>query len=214
MARRAAEQKVRRGPGRPPASDGASTRARILDGARTRFARDGFDVTTLAQIAAESDVTPGTIYHYFESKPALFVAVGEAVGSTFFERFREDVGDSEDITSALRAMVAAFRELASEDPTTAGFMAVWATEVSRHEDIRALVGGDGLAGALDLYRALALEALEAGQLAEGADAEMVAGVCVSLLFGLAVLVQVGHGDDLAPAACDGLTHLIDGTLFE
>jgi AcrR family transcriptional regulator len=205
--------RTRRGPGRPPASDGATTRARILDGARSRFAQDGFEVTTLAQIASESGVTPGTIYHYFDSKPALFVAVGEAVGRTFFERFRDDVVSPTDMASMLRSLVGTFRELAASDPTTAGFIAVWATEVSRHDEIRALVGGDGLTGAVDHYRLLAREALEAGRLASGVDAEMVAGVSVALLFGLAVLVQVGHDHDLTPAACEGFTRLIDGELF-
>lgn len=196
------------------AADSTATRARILDGARVRFAQDGYDVTTLMGIAQEAGVTPGTIYHYFDSKPALFVAVGDYVSRTFFDEYLTQVAETSDVRQHMRALLQTFAKLTALDPTITAFMAVWATEVSRYEEIRSIVGGDGLTSPLDYYRQLGKDALEAGQLAPGVDDDMLAGVCISTLFGLAVLVQVGYDSGLTTAACDGLMHLVAGDLLD
>jgi AcrR family transcriptional regulator len=50
-------------------------RSRILDAALRCFARKGFHLTTVDEIAAEAGVSKGTPYVYFESKLDLFVAL-------------------------------------------------------------------------------------------------------------------------------------------
>lgn len=52
-------------------------REQLLDAAMRVFARKGFSRATNKDIAREADVTPGLIYHYFESKEALLQAVLE-----------------------------------------------------------------------------------------------------------------------------------------
>ncbi|GHO66329.1 TetR family transcriptional regulator [Ktedonobacter sp. SOSP1-52] len=52
-------------------------REQLLDAAIRVFARKGFSRATNKDIAHEADVTPGLIYHYFESKEALLQAVLE-----------------------------------------------------------------------------------------------------------------------------------------
>src|SRR5271167_5053736 len=47
----------------------------ILEAAFTEFARNGYAVTTLDQIAERAGVTKGTIYVYFESKEHLFISM-------------------------------------------------------------------------------------------------------------------------------------------
>ncbi|WP_246002465.1 TetR family transcriptional regulator [Allorhizocola rhizosphaerae] len=44
----------------------------ILDAARRLFAEKGFDATTVRAIAAEADVDPAMIHHYFGNKEELF----------------------------------------------------------------------------------------------------------------------------------------------
>ena len=51
------------------------TRQRLLDAAGQRFERDGYFGTSLAQIAADADLTKGAVYANFESKADLFQAV-------------------------------------------------------------------------------------------------------------------------------------------
>jgi AcrR family transcriptional regulator len=52
-------------------------REQILDAAMRVFAEKGFTRTTNKDIASEAGITAGLIYHYFESKEAVFKAIIE-----------------------------------------------------------------------------------------------------------------------------------------
>lgn len=56
----------------PETSD---ARAQILDAAEARFAVQGFDGTTIKQIAADAGVNSALLYYYFSAKEALYGAV-------------------------------------------------------------------------------------------------------------------------------------------
>ena len=52
-------------------------REQIIDAAMNVFAQKGFTKATNKDIAHEAGITPGLIYHYFESKESLLMAVVE-----------------------------------------------------------------------------------------------------------------------------------------
>jgi len=52
----------------------AETRARILEAAMGLFRRQGFEETTMREIAAEAEVANGAAYYYFDSKDAIVLA--------------------------------------------------------------------------------------------------------------------------------------------
>lgn len=52
-------------------------REQIIDAAMHAFAQKGFTRATNKDIAREAGITPGLIYHYFESKEALLMAIIE-----------------------------------------------------------------------------------------------------------------------------------------
>src|SRR5258706_3664907 len=54
-------------------------REQILEAAIRVFAQKGFDRATNKDIANEAGITPGLIYHYFESKQALLHAIIEQI---------------------------------------------------------------------------------------------------------------------------------------
>lgn len=58
--------------GRRPGSP--ATRDHILAVARSRFAEQGFDQTSVRSIAAAAEVDPSLVHHYFRSKRELFLA--------------------------------------------------------------------------------------------------------------------------------------------
>jgi AcrR family transcriptional regulator len=62
----------RKRPGRPPGT--SDTRERILAAARELFARNGFDNTSIRAIAAEANVDPALVHHYYGTKTQLFAA--------------------------------------------------------------------------------------------------------------------------------------------
>jgi len=53
-------------------------RQQILDAAMAVFAQKGFSRATNKDIAHEAGITPGLIYHYFDSKEAVLKAIIEA----------------------------------------------------------------------------------------------------------------------------------------
>jgi len=62
---------------------GQQTRQRILDAATELFHQDGYEQTTLREIAFAADCSTGLVYHYFSSKEqiaqALYLDLGEAL---------------------------------------------------------------------------------------------------------------------------------------
>ncbi|HME76324.1 MAG TPA: TetR family transcriptional regulator [Mycobacterium sp.] len=62
-------------PGRPGRwRTGQQTRQRIVDAARERFTRDGYERATVRAIAAEAGVDVAMVYYFFGSKEGLFSA--------------------------------------------------------------------------------------------------------------------------------------------
>lgn len=59
----------------PRARNAANTRASILEAARRRFAREGYDGASLREIAADARVDAALISRYFGSKDELFAEV-------------------------------------------------------------------------------------------------------------------------------------------
>ncbi len=75
----------------------ASGRERVLDAAAARFVSQGYDATTLRQIAADVGIKAGSIYHHFASKDELFTAVlqqGIDVMVTAFDAIDADAADA------------------------------------------------------------------------------------------------------------------------
>lgn len=67
-----AEAAVASGHGRAGAGQDSRKRRQILDGAYRLFIRNGFDATSMGDIASEAGVSKGTLYVYFDSKERLF----------------------------------------------------------------------------------------------------------------------------------------------
>lgn len=55
----------------------AGTQKRIISVAKKVFARDGYAKASLAEIVDKANVTTGAIYHHFNGKKGLFIAVAE-----------------------------------------------------------------------------------------------------------------------------------------
>lgn len=60
-------------------AQGASTRAALIDAARTLFGARGFAETSLEDVVGKAGVTKGALYHHFSGKEELFAAAYEQV---------------------------------------------------------------------------------------------------------------------------------------
>jgi AcrR family transcriptional regulator len=89
-----------RRPGRPRASEGGGSRARLLDAAAEVFAARGFRAATVDQITAAAELSKGTFYWNFATKEDLFLTLLE-----------------ERVDKPARALMAITRDAPAERPT-------------------------------------------------------------------------------------------------
>ena len=68
-------KRIRKTTGRRPG--GGNSRGAIIDAARTRFARDGYEATTIRGVAAAAGVDPALVMQFYGSKEGLFAAILE-----------------------------------------------------------------------------------------------------------------------------------------
>lgn len=78
----------------------------ILSAARKVFAREGFDGTTIADIAREAGVAAGTVYLYYASKIDLFAALNAQLYDVIYDAIR-DAEAPADLAGGTRARVRA-----------------------------------------------------------------------------------------------------------
>ena len=64
-------------------------REQILAGAQRAFARHGYEGATVARLEAETGLSRGAIFNYYESKEALFVALVRRSSDRFVEIWLE-----------------------------------------------------------------------------------------------------------------------------
>jgi AcrR family transcriptional regulator len=65
---------------------GESSRGAVLEAARSRFARFGYDATTIRGVAADAGVDPALVMQFYGSKEGLFAAAVLDVQTTIYER--------------------------------------------------------------------------------------------------------------------------------
>ena len=126
--------------GRPPATDSADTRRRILDIARTSFAAGGYDSSTNRDLAAEIGLTAGALYHYFGSKLDLYVAVHNDLQQRIYGQFNEAADSAVGFLGKFEAVLDMAHRLNKQDPSLAAFLGVVRFDMRRHPDIRAKLG--------------------------------------------------------------------------
>lgn len=90
---------------RPRLRDAPATRKRILAAAKKEFAQNGFSGARVDVIAERGKVNKRMIYHYFESKDALFRHVLECVYTDMYEAAPSAELDSMEPRDALEALI-------------------------------------------------------------------------------------------------------------
>ena len=86
----------------------ARTHAEIAEAALDLFERDGFDATTVDQIAAAAAVSPATFFRYFASKEDVLFLDEEASAAELVDRVRARADRSTESVAALAKPVVAF----------------------------------------------------------------------------------------------------------
>lgn len=164
--------------------DREATRAKLLEVARLRFAREGYDGTSVRDIARDSGVDPTLIFRYFGSKKRLFdeaTATGEVPADLLG-------GPPEELVARmLRSVVFQdWSRYGGEHPLVAMLRS------SAHEDTRQRIREE----VCGTY----VQALE--ELVDGPDKELRAELLSAWLVGIGILRSVVATPALATATSD------------
>ena len=88
-----------------PTGKAEETRARILNAALDLFRGQGFDQTTMREIAAEAGVSLGSAYYYFDSKEALVMAFYERASDEMLPRIEAALAQTHGLGPRLNAIL-------------------------------------------------------------------------------------------------------------
>jgi AcrR family transcriptional regulator len=123
----------------PKADVSQERKARIHQAALTCFHRKGYHRTTMDDIAAESGLSKGTLYWYFESKKDLFISMFRQAMDQFGQEMASIAAQDSSAADRLRANLSLFRaELAAMGAFFGIMLEAWA--LTRHdEDVEAMV---------------------------------------------------------------------------
>lgn len=199
--------------GRPSASEATDTRSLILSAALRCFGAHGFDRTTNSQIAEAAGVSPPTIYHFFDSKASLFQPVSNMAHRKVFERVAREVERAQDTRGRIASLIGTLTDLSVGEPNLAGFIANYAVEVWRNPDVLRLSPRELLTGPIDYFAEIVRIGQEANEVNLKVDPVAVAGMALSLLYGLSTFFTVSRNDHLNFAVARNTELLILGDPF-
>ncbi|MFE7902971.1 TetR family transcriptional regulator [Streptomyces sp. NPDC057424] len=172
--------------GRPPRTESADTRDRILTAARDEFSERGYEKTSVRGIAKSAGVDPALVHHYFGTKEQVFEA---AITQSFGPALQAPTAIEEGPLDGVGERLARF------------FFGVWenpATRAPLLAIVRSAVTNETAAAVF--RRIIATQVLRriAVQL-ELPDAELRAELAAAQLVGTAVLRYVIKVEPLASA---------------
>ena len=171
-----------------------ATREAILKVARRGFATRGYDATSVRLIAAEADVDPALVIHYFGTKDNLFVAAtGLPAGLPNAIASLAGVP----VTDFPAALVLAYLELVDSDDSRNAILALVRSAVS-HERAAAMLR--------EFLTAQLLPVI--ARLTQRDDARLRASLVAAQLIGIAVLRHVIRIEPLATATPDDIAALV------
>jgi len=168
---------------------GEQTRQGILQAAITRFGRDGFRATSVADIAREAGVGGTVAYAYFPNKEALFLAAVDEDAAAVIAEGLSAVSDEADVTVWQQTLVFTLVTAVEHHPLARRVLAGLEPEVTeRVLEIPALAQ----------LRKVCAERLRSEQLAgvvrsDIDPAVMANGIVAIVLSLLMSLVQLGSG---------------------
>lgn len=169
--------------GRPPATDSAITRRRILREARYCFGIYGYDATTNKMVAERAEITTTAIYHYFGSKKDLFLAVHRETSIEVFDRMRVAIAAADTFIAKVSAMLQVANEVFASDPDMAAFVGTDRIEARRHPELAEILEDRSLQ---DLVREVVEAGVGTGEV-DRSDAFAVRGVVVAVMLGMTQL---------------------------
>ncbi len=175
-----AKPTISRGPGRPPRAVGELLAERILDAAQELFLRQGYEATTVEEIASRIGATKRTIYVRFDDKSGLFRAVVARVLRARRPQLNT-IGPDRTLEERLTDSGAAVLRYIL-DPVVVSVTRVVAAEAYRFPELNQMIEEQAAQGLIPALEHMLREEVELGRI-ELPDVALAARLLLSLLTG-------------------------------
>lgn len=175
---------------------------RLMQAALRLFREQGYEVTTVEQIAEAADVAKGTFFNYFDTKEAILPALVE----WRLETLREALAPGSGAPASPIARIKLALRLVAEDPLVDHTLAqqVFASLAQR----RQLPAGHPGYPLIDLLVELVRHAQAAGEIRTDLDALDVACAIRSLFFQQVMMWHHGHCSGTLPQILEAMLDLL------
>ena len=185
----------------------ARTRNALLESAARGLSRHGYGNLVLERVAADAGYTRGALYHLFEDKEDLALAVVEWVDETWVDEVGATLDDAMDPVDELLALARGHAVYCRRDVARVRMMLAAEFAGQDHPVGRAVERAvDSL---VERCSRLITAARRAGSLPPGAPPKTLARACVGALEGVVIQLagQAPHDEVLAERAIRGLLGL-------
>ncbi|MHC9295069.1 TetR family transcriptional regulator [Mycobacterium sp. LTG2003] len=184
------------------------TRATLIDAAVELCNRQGFEQTTVDQIAAVAEVSPRTFSRYFATKDAVVLAFIDEVVEMVAIELADQPPEVSDIEALYRAHVEAFNKTKTAPPSRLTADRLLASA-------RIITSSAALMHAASQFRMDAVNAALAKRMGVSGDdrrLQLTAAVWGSII--MTSLAQLGPDVDWATMTVDGIVARIESTYAE
>jgi AcrR family transcriptional regulator len=167
-----------------------SLREDILDAARQLFVNQGYEATSIRNIAAKVGCSPGILYHYFEDKQDIMALLIRETFQKLSARLEAIVSDRDGVEARLRRGLRAYMDFGAEYPHHYALLFMKPTSWEGNEKVIAVFHEEGMR-TFECLRYLSRESIEARILRpELKDVEEMAQTLWAAIHGL-VSVHIG-----------------------
>ncbi len=161
-------------------------RAQIVTAARTLFARQGFEATSMQDIFTESGLSTGAVYRYFRSREEIVEAIARdalaPVRAVFDEMLAADIPAP--LADELATVARLIESVSGPDGVLRVTVQLWGQALFKPEIASLARGGYG--ELRSLVTQLVRRAQDAGQIDPDGDAEQLGQVLFAVLLGFIV----------------------------
>lgn len=179
-------------------------RIRLIEAAKVLIHQQGFNLTTLADIAQEADVPLGNVYYYFKTKEAIGIAVIEKRAAEWSERLAQWA----EISDPLARLVSLVRFGLEDLEVTARFgcpIGGLCQELGKQggalSDLAAKLLHDILKWSEEQFRALSFDDAKSSEYALN---------FVSTIQGMSLLTHTFKDPKIAQRQCEGVQTWLEG----
>lgn len=201
--------------GRPVGADVAiATRKKILDAATLCFAELGYAAASNREIAQRAGVTSGSLYHYFDSKAALYRAALQDANQILiaaYYQIEHELPAARSVDQLCLGLERAF-EVARARPGMMNFASASALEIQRNKELDWLAREDAEAFPM-FFRRLLKRAKKRGELGAQVNIDAAMNVILISFASLAFLQGKQVSDASFDASLKAFQQLLRGEMF-